>query len=162
MRQKSNIIIGIAMTIFTAVAIFLLFLPMFSNGDFGAERGNGFGVIFGAAQGGTLNAVPLLIVAFVLECVAIIGGIVAAAMAGKAQGLALGIVSALLIASGIIFLFSVSFYKAANADALSANAENLALQSLIKRETSRALWCPFSLYKVKRKGLSGLSEITLA
>ena len=127
MRQKSSFIVGIATTIVTAVAIFLLFLPMFSNGDFGAERGNGFGVIFGAAQGGTLNAVPLLIVAFVLECVAIIGGIVAAAMAGKAQGLALGIVSALLIASGIIFLFSVSFYKAANADALSANAENLAL-----------------------------------
>ena len=127
MRQKSNIIIGIAMTIFTAVAIFLLFLPMFSNGDFGGERGNGFGVIFGTAQGGTLNAVPLLIVAFVLECVAIIGAIVAAALAGKAQGLALGIVSIILIISGVLFLLSVGLYKAANADVLSANAENLTL-----------------------------------
>ena len=127
MREKSNIIVGIAMAVFSAVAIFLLFLAMFTNGDFGAERGSGFAVIFGTAQGSTLNAVPLLIVAFVLECVAIVTAIVGAAMPGKLQGIVLAATGAILIASGVLFLFSVGFYKNANADVLSVNADSLAL-----------------------------------
>ena len=115
------------MSIFTAVAIFLLFLSMFTNGDFGAERGNGFEVIFGAANNGSYNAVPLLIVAFVVECVAIISSIVGAAMVGKLQGIVLGSTGLLLIVSGVLFLLSVSLYKGANADLITGNADTLAL-----------------------------------
>ena len=115
------------MSIFAAVGIFLLFLPMFTNGEFGAERGNGFDVIFGTAQGGTMNAVPLLIVAFIFECVAIVSAIVAAALVGKAQGIAFGLTALLLIAGGVIFLMSVTLYKDANSATISVNADNLTL-----------------------------------
>ena len=127
MREKSNIIVGVAMSLFTAVGIFLLFLTMFSNGKFGMERGSGYAVIFGTAQGGSLNPVPLLIVAFVVECVAILGAIVGAALVGKAQGIALGATGILLIACAIAFLFSVPLYKNANMAIISENAESLEL-----------------------------------
>ena len=128
MRNRTNTIIGVVMAIFAVVAVLVLFAPMFTIGkDFGPERGNGFGVIFGTAQNSSMHPVALLIVAFVIECVAGVMALVGSIFTGKIQGLLLGIASLLLIAGGVLFLLSVNLYKAANKDLITSEISGLGL-----------------------------------
>jgi hypothetical protein len=127
MKERSNILLGAIVSIFSVVAILVLLAYMFTNGDFGMERGTGYGVIFGFAQGKSMNAIPLLIVAFVFECVSILGGIVVAFPGGKVGAIGFGLLAVILALCGTAFLFSVNLYKAANASIISDNVSSLAL-----------------------------------
>ena len=116
------------MAIFAVVAVLVLFAPMFTIGkDFGQERGNGFGVIFGTAQNSSYNPVPLLIVAFIAECVAGLLALVGSIFTGKIQGILLGVAALLLVAGGVLFLLSVNLYKAANKDIITTEIAGLGL-----------------------------------
>lgn len=121
MRSRTNIIIGIILSICAVVAALVLFAPTFSVlSDYGAERGNAFEIMFSTGICESYERpVALFIVAFIFECLAFLGGIVSAALSGKTQGLALGISSLLAIAGGVIFLCAIPVYQAAYGDLLS-------------------------------------------
>jgi|GEM_PF-2323726 len=125
MRNKSNIFVGIVSAIFAFVATMVLFADMFTatygGQKYGKEYGTGYQVMFGLEQGKSLNGVPLLVMAFVFLCVAFALLIVAAIMAGKVQGLVFAVSALLLIAAGVLFLFSVSLFDSANKSIIDAS-----------------------------------------
>ncbi len=120
MKSKTtNILLGTAILVFAAVAILVLFAAMFNyQDDYGAGWGSGFGVMFGTAQHKSFHPVALLIVAFSVEIVGGLTGIVAAFMERKIA-LILNIVTAVcLIAGGVLFLCSVPLFLGANSDSI--------------------------------------------
>ena len=134
MKSKTtNILLGSAILVFATVAILVLFTSMFNyQDDYGAGWGSGFGVIFGTAQNKSFHAVPLLIVAFSIEILGGLLGILSPFFSRKI-GMILNIVSAAcLIAAGVLFLFSVSLF-------LGANKDSVELTKLIQNSSGKAL-----------------------
>ena len=114
MNRKVTVIVGLLVTVLAITAILVCFASAFGvDADGLADtRGNVFQIMFGY-QG--KNAVPLLIVAFVLQCVGAFFALLGAIVPGKLGGINLGLASLLLIAGGVIFLFAPTLYEAANA-----------------------------------------------
>ena len=113
-NRKLSVIIALLVAVFAIVAILVCFAPAFGADvdGYGDTRGNVFNIIFGY-QG--KNAVPMLIVAFVFECVAVLFALFGALFRGRLGGINLGLAGLFLIAGGIIFLFAPQLYQSANA-----------------------------------------------
>ncbi len=126
MRNKTNLLLGVVVAIAALVAIFTLFAPGFGSvDDYGSTRGNGFEILFGV-ESRSYNAVPLLIVAFVLVCVAVLTALVSAFMPGKLAMITFAITGVLLAAAGIMFIFAPALFKSANPN-ISESAEAVKL-----------------------------------
>ena len=116
-----NLILGIGAAIMAIVAIFVMFSTGFgADRELESTRGNVFTIIFGSSSMG-YHPVPILIVAFVLICIAIVAALVAAFLPGKSASLGFVVVALLLIAAATMFAFAPISYKAANADIISIN-----------------------------------------
>lgn len=113
MSKKTNIVVGFAIALMTAVAVFVLFANCFSAPVEGSEYGSGFAVMFGDTSK-NFGPIPFLIVAFSLECGAFLTAIIGAFLFGKFQAIAYIITSLLLVAAGVIFLLSVSLFVSVN------------------------------------------------
>jgi hypothetical protein len=114
MSKKTNIIVGLVAALFIAVAIFVLFANCFSTpAGYGGEFGSAFKVMFGS-QDNSYGAVPLLIVAFSLYCAAFLAAIVGAFCFGKVQTIVYALTALMVIGAGVIFLLSVSLFRAVN------------------------------------------------
>ena len=113
MNRKVKIIFGLIVALFATIAVLVLFSTAFGAGayGYGSTRGNGFQVMFGY-QG--KSAVPALIVAFVLELVAIFSAFVGMMMPGKISMLNYAFSAVLLLVGGILFLNAPSLYTAIN------------------------------------------------
>ena len=116
MKRTLNIILGIGITLVAIVAILVMFAPTFSAAEHGSEFGNVFQTMFygNMKKTSSTKPVPLMIVAFAFECAAVIGGIICACSRGKAAGIIFGLFTLLLLAAGIIFLFSVQLFLMVN------------------------------------------------
>ncbi|OPZ35046.1 MAG: hypothetical protein BWY98_00842 [Tenericutes bacterium ADurb.BinA155] len=125
MSKKTNIIVGLVVAVFVAVAVFVLFANCFATpSGYGAEYGSAFKVMFGS-QGSAYNAVPLLIVAFSLYCAAFLTAIVGAFCFGKVQTIVYGLTALMSIGAGVIFLLSVSLFRAVNTAPIGSEAISL-------------------------------------
>jgi hypothetical protein len=113
MGKKTNIIIGLIIAVFTAVSIFVLFGNSFTDGEYATDAGSLFNVMFGSTAKG-YKAVPLLIVAFSLYCAAFLAAVVGAFCVGKVQGIVYLLTALMVIGAGVIFLLSVSLFRAVN------------------------------------------------
>jgi len=113
MSKKTNIVVGFAIALMATIAVFVLFASCFSADVEGSEYGSGFSVMFGSTSRG-FEAVPLLIVAFSLECGAFLAAIIGAFLFGKVQAIVYVLTSLILIAAGALFLFSVPLFVSIN------------------------------------------------
>ena len=113
-NRKLSIVIGLLVTALAITAILVCFASAFGadSSGYADTRGNVFQIMFGH-QG--KNAIPMLIVAFVFQCVAILFGLFGALLPGRAGGIALGVTALLLLAAGVIYLFAPGLYQSANA-----------------------------------------------
>lgn len=112
MNKKTNAIIAVISCVLTVVAIFVLFATCFKAGDYGSEYGTVFGVMFGSNT--SYKAVPLMIVAFSVYCLAFVTVIAAALLNGKTSMIVFIATAALLIFAGIVFLLSPTLFRAVN------------------------------------------------
>jgi hypothetical protein len=114
MSKKTNIIVGLVAALFIAVAIFVLFANCFATpAGYGGEFGSAFKVMFGS-QDNAYRAVPLLIVAFSLYCAGFLAAFVGAFCFGKVQTFVYLLTALMVIGAGVIFLLSVSLFRAVN------------------------------------------------
>jgi hypothetical protein len=114
MSKKTNIIVGLVAALFIAVAIFVLFANCFATpAGYGGEFGSAFKVMFGS-QDNAYRAVPLLIVAFSLYCAGFLAAFVGAFCFGKVQTIVYLLTALMVIGAGVIFLLSVSLFRAVN------------------------------------------------
>ncbi|MCQ2742188.1 MAG: hypothetical protein MJ239_02685 [Bacilli bacterium] len=122
MNKKTQIIIGIGTAILAAVAVFVCFANCFKSGDgAGYPSGTCFDIMFAPHN---VNrdphsyvapyAVPGLIAAFVLQCVAFLFAFIGAALRGKVASVVFGIVTLLLAGAGIIWLMANKLYIGVN------------------------------------------------
>ncbi len=127
MNKKMNLILGIGSAIMALVAIFVMFSTGFgADRELQSPRGNVFTIMFGSSTM-NYNAVPVLIVGFVLLCIAVLAALVAGFLPGKSGSLGFVVVAVLLIAAATMFAFAPAAYKAANASIISSNAEEITL-----------------------------------
>lgn len=115
-NRKLNIALGLLSSVLAIVSILVLFATAFGDtGDSGASfpssMGSGFDVMFGS-QG--YSAVPLLIVAFVLQCVAAVVALIGGILPGKLGLFGFGITALLLVIAGIFWLCGPSSFQAIN------------------------------------------------
>lgn len=121
MNKKTQIIIGIGVAILAAVAVFVCFANCFQSGDGSYPSASCFEIMF-APHNINRNpnnrvapyAVPTLIIAFALQCVAFLFSFIGAGLRGKASALVFGIVALVLIAAGVLWIMSPSLYTAVN------------------------------------------------
>ena len=113
-NRKVSIIIGLLVTVLAVTAILVCFASAFGadSAGYADTRGNVFQIAFGY-QG--KNAIPMLITAFILQCVAVLFALFGAILPARLGGISLGIAALLLIAGGVIYLFAPSLYQSANA-----------------------------------------------
>lgn len=116
-NRRVSLIIGLLVTILAITSILVCFAPAFGadSAGYADTRGNVFQIMFGY-QG--KNAIPALIVAFVLQCVAVLFGLLGAFLPARLGGINLGVAALLLIVSGVLFLFAPNFYSSANASSI--------------------------------------------
>ena len=101
MNRKVSVIVGLLVTVLAITAILVCFASAFgADADGLADtRGNVFQIMFGY-QG--KNAVPLLIVAFVLQCVGAFFALLGAIVPGKLGGINLAAESSTGLQLGIV------------------------------------------------------------
>ena len=116
-NRKLQIIIGLLVTILAVTSILVCFASAFGadSAGYADTRGNVFQIMFGY-QG--KNAIPMLITAFVFQCVAVLFALFGALLPGRMGGMVLGLASLLLVAGGVIFLFAPMLYQSANASTI--------------------------------------------
>ena len=115
MNRKINLVFGLLVSAAALIAILVLFSTAFgSDSTYGvaSTRGNGFQVMFGYQDRAVV--VPLVI-AFVLQAVAILLALIACIMPGKISMFGLGIAGICLAAGSVLFLMAPTFYVQANA-----------------------------------------------
>ena len=117
-NRKVSIIIGIFIAILAVTAILVCFAPAFGADyqSYGDTRGNVFQIMFGYQN---KVAIPVLIVAFILQIVAAVFALIAAIIPGRIGGINFGIAALLLIVAGILFLLAPQFYQSANAGTIA-------------------------------------------
>ena len=110
--KKRKTLIGLVATVCAIVAIFTLFADAFSSGvkDYPSSRGNVYQVMFGNFQG--YDAVPGMIVAWVLLLVAALFILVGSFLPSKIGGLTLGIGAIAAVAGSIMFFFAPGMFEA--------------------------------------------------
>lgn len=113
-NRRVSIIISLLVAILAVTAILVCFATAFGADSAGYTdtRGNVFQVMFGYQD---KEAIPALIAAFVLQCIAILFAIFGAILPGRAGGICTGIGALLLVVAGILFLFAPGLYQSANA-----------------------------------------------
>lgn len=148
-NRKVNIVLGLVATVAAIVSILVLFATAFGTSDSAGHAstlGSGFQVMFG--QSG-FDAVPLLIVAFVLQCVGAFFALVGAILPGKLGAIGLGVTAICLVAAGIMWFLSPSLFSGINK--LSAEAESVVLGTgAILGATFSLLAAVISLYGAYR------------
>jgi len=120
--RSATRIISVFVLIFAFVALMCMFADAF-DGENGCPRGTVFNVMFGLRDG--MNPVALLIVGFAFVILLMISGLAGIAI-GELSGKTLALTNiALGVLTGIIFLFSMVFYSAANPQVnMAATADN--------------------------------------
>lgn len=110
--KKRKTLIGLVATVCVIVAIFTLFADAFSSGvkEYGSSRGSVYQVMFGNWQG--YDAVPGMIVAWVLLLVAAAFVLIGSFLPSKIGGLALGIGAVASLAGSIMFFFAPGMFSA--------------------------------------------------
>ncbi|MBE6127516.1 MAG: hypothetical protein E7182_06040 [Erysipelotrichaceae bacterium] len=122
-NRKVNIVLGILVSVLAIVSVFILFATAFGKSDYSdhpSTLGSCFNVMFGN-QG--FEPVPGLIVAFVLQCVAILFALIGTILPGKIGGLSLGIAAASMVGGGILWLLAPSMFSSINP--IAAQAETV-------------------------------------
>ncbi len=115
-NRRTQIALGLVTAALAIVSIFVLFATAFGASDsvgYPSSYGSCFKVMFGTSR---INAVPLLIVAFSLQCAGVLFAIVGAIFPGRLGGIVLGFASVLLVAAGVIWIFAPSLFLGQNAD----------------------------------------------
>jgi glucan phosphoethanolaminetransferase (alkaline phosphatase superfamily) len=116
-KNYASKIVSAFVAIFVVVAIFCMFASAFTEAV-QSTRGDVFTVMFGQI-GGVYNVVWPLIIGFVLLLLAFVVAIIGLFL-GEEAGKIVAICEALLtVGAAILFLFSVQFYVAANADQIA-------------------------------------------
>ena len=113
-NRKFSIIIGLLSAILVIVSILVMFATAFGASDnMGnpSSHGNCFNVAFGY-QG--YSAIPLLVVAFVLQCVGAFFALVGSFLPGRIGGIALGLGGLLAIVGGVLWFFSPNLFVSVN------------------------------------------------
>lgn len=122
-NRRIHIILGIIVTVLSVVSVFVLFATAFGSSDYSGHPstlGNCFNIMFGS-QG--FEPVPGLIVAFVLQCVAIFFGLLGAILPGRIGGISLGLTAILLAVAGVLWLMAPSMFSKINV--IAAQAETI-------------------------------------
>ena len=120
-NRKVNMILGLVATVVAIVSVLVLFATAFGASDVASHPstlGSCFNVMFGN-QG--FNAVPMLIVAFVLQLVAAFFMLIGAILPGKLGMFGLGLAGVCLAVAGVFWLMAPNFFKGANT--VSADVE---------------------------------------
>jgi len=119
MKQKKDVVsafLAAVAILMAAIALFVLFGNAFQD----EARFSGFYVMFGDAANNR-QAVPGLIAGFVLYLVAIILPLTSGLFDNKGKMFVYGLETLLLVGAGVLFLFSVQLYSAANHISYSAD-----------------------------------------
>lgn len=115
MNRKINIILGLVCSVLAIVAVLFGFGYAFSDaiGDTYYEGLSLFQTIFGST---TYNHSPVggLIAAFVLQLIAILTAVLAAATQSKLASIFYGVTAILLAVAAILFLNTMNFFNMAN------------------------------------------------
>ena len=126
MNKKTNLFLGLLVTLLSIIGVFTLFSTAFGAGETPSVRGSLFTVMFGSdAMGYAL--VPGLLIAFILLCLSILVGLIASFMPGKLGTIVFGLNGLLLAGSGVLWCLAPSLYASANADIISDMAEAITL-----------------------------------
>ena len=115
-NRKAQIALGLITAALAIVSIFVLFATAFGASDavgYPSSYGSCFKVMFGTSA---VNAVPMLIVAFVLQCVAAVIAIIGAIFPGKLGGMVLGFAAVLLVVAGIFWAMAPTLFLGQNKD----------------------------------------------
>ena len=108
--KKRKTLIGLFATVLAIVAIFTLFADAFGGvGDYPSSRGNVYQVMFGY-QG--VDAIPGLIIAWVLLLVAIVVILLGSFLPSKIGGLTLGVGAVVCLAGSIMLFFAPQMFTA--------------------------------------------------
>ena len=113
-NRKISIVIGLLSTVLVIVSILVMFATAFGASDnMGnpSSHGNCFNVAFGYQN---YDAIPLLIVAFVFQCVAAFFALVGSFIPGRIGGIALGFAGLLAIVGGVVWFFSPNLFIGTN------------------------------------------------
>ena len=124
-NRKANIILGLFAALMAVVSVFTLFATAFGNSDAAGHAstlGNVYDVMFGSQS---LNAVPMMIAAFILQLVAILFALFGALLPGKVGAFGLALAAILLVLAGIFYLASPNFFLSVNPT--DAHAEQVVL-----------------------------------
>lgn len=114
MNRKANIVLGIFTALMALVAIFVLFAYAFNDSQsLNFEGSNVFVTMFGSDTLGRAP-VPGLIVAFVLQIVAVLFGLISGFLPGKASAISFGITLVCLVTAAILYLNGIALFEAVN------------------------------------------------
>lgn len=113
-NRKLSIALGIIVTVISIVSVLVLFATAFGKSGepaYPSTLGSCYQVAFGAHE---YNAVPLLIAGFILQCVAILFGLVSAFLPGKGGLISFGLTGLLLAIAGIFWVLAPSSFSGMN------------------------------------------------
>lgn len=122
MRAKNNLMIAGIMILFSAIALLVLFSDLFFvYPEFGGERGSAYFILFMYWEQDYNPTIPL-IVAWCLQCVAVLALFAVPFLKEKPQAITLGVSGLLLIATAVTFLCAVPIYQWAQGDIIQETA----------------------------------------
>ncbi len=122
-NRKVHIALGVIVALLSIVSVLVLFATAFGNSDYSehpSTLGSCYNVMFGY-QG--FKPVPGLIVAFALQCAAILFAIIGTILPGRIGGGCLGLTAILLVVGGILWLTAPSMFSSINP--IAAQAETV-------------------------------------
>ena len=123
--KKTKTLIGLLATICALVAIFTLFCTAFGNvGEFPSSRGSAFDVMFGSQS---YDAVPGMIAAFVILCVAAFVLLAGSLLPSKLAMIVLGVGSVLSLVGAIMLFFAPGMFQAVAGSSLEAEVPTLGI-----------------------------------
>ena len=110
--KKRKTLIGLVAAVCSIVAIFTLFADAFAgvSGEYGSSRGNFYQIMFGNWQG--YDAVPGMIIAWVLLLVAAVVLTLGSFLPSKLGGLVLGVGALVVLAGSIMLFFAPAMFTA--------------------------------------------------
>ena len=113
-NRKVTIALGLLTAILAIVSVLVMFATAFGASDnMGnpSSHGSCYNVAFGYQN---YDLIPLLLVAFILQCTAILFASVGALLPGRLGGICLGFAGIIIAAAGVIWFFSPNLFVAAN------------------------------------------------
>jgi hypothetical protein len=111
-KNPASKIISALVFLFSAIALFVMFAPAFAE-DVATSYGNVYQVMFGNIYKNN-QVVPLLVVAFSLNCLGCLLSIGGFILNGKSAKGLFALETLLFAGAGVLFLFTQKFYEAAN------------------------------------------------